>query len=337
MFLGTGLVLAVGFAIGQSMRPAPLAAQQATPQPVVQASATTAMADSGKRVVAYIYGNMPITREEFGEHLISIYGEQRLELFVNKRLIEIACAKKGIDVTPIEIDAAILDDCKRINISKEDFIKTVLPQRYKKSLDEWRADVMKPRLLLAKLCRDQIQVSDEELKQMYDNRYGEKARVKIVLWPKEQRDIAHKMYGELRKPGSEQNPDAGWDAVATRQPDSALASRAGEIEPIGRYSGSDSAKVEEIAFSLKVGDLSPIIELPIGYLVVKRVGTVAPAKDIDFQKVKADLRKDVVDRKIDKEVPKLFAQIRAEAKPQLYMGKTAATPLMPPAAPTIMK
>jgi len=324
ILLGLIALVVIGFALGQST--GPLAAQQATPAPVVQTSATTAMADGGTRVVAYIYGNVPITREEFGDHLIALYGEQRLELFINKRLIEIACAKKGIDVTPVEIDAAILDDCKRINISKEDFIRTVLPQRYKKSVDEWRTDVMKPRLLLAKLCRDQIEVSDEELKQMYENRYGEKARVKIILWPKDQRDIAYKMYGELRKDGTPNNPDAGWDAVATRQPDSTLAARAGEIEPIGRYSGSESAKVEEIAFGLKVGDLSPIIDLPIGYLVVKRVGTLEPAKNINFEKVKADLRKEVVDRKIDKEIPKLFAKIRDEAKPLLLMGQTAVQP-----------
>jgi hypothetical protein len=323
-------LLAGGYLLGQSAAPSPIAAQQPAKGGVVQAAASIPIADA-KRVVAYVYGNIPITREEFGEYLISLYGEERLPLFVNKRLIEMACAKRGIDVTPIEIDAAIDDDCKRVNISKADWIRTVLKTRYNKTIDEWRVDVMKPRLLLAKLCRDQIPVADEELKQMYENRFGEKARVKIILWPKDQREMAYKMYGELRKPGTETNPDAGWDAVATRQPDATLAARAGEIEPIGRHSGSESARVEEIAFSLKVGDVSPIQELPIGYLVIKRVGTIPPVQGIDFEKVKGDLHREVIERKLNVEIPKLFNQIKEEAKPMLLMGKTQLpTPDAPP-------
>lgn len=320
MVLGTFTLLAVGFGIGQTTNPAPLAAQPKQTG-VVQAAAVIPATDTAQRVVAYVYGNVPITREEFGDYLISLYGDQRLELFVNKRLIEMACAKKGIDVTPIEIDAAIEEDCRKLNISKADWVKNVLRTRYGKSLDEWRNDVMKPRLLLAKLCRDQIAVDEEEIKQMYENRYGQKARVKIILWPKDQREIAYKMYGALRLPGTENNPDSGWDAVATKQPDSTLAARAGEIEPIGRYSGPDSSRVEEIAFGLKVGDISPIIDLPIGYLVVKRIGTVDAVKGVDLEKVKAELRKEVVDRKLDKEIPKIFAAIKDEAKPLLLNGK----------------
>ena len=34
--------------------------------------------------------------------------------YVNKRIIEMAAAKANVDVTPIEIEAAIDDDCKRL-------------------------------------------------------------------------------------------------------------------------------------------------------------------------------------------------------------------------------
>ena len=51
---------------------------------------------SDKRIVAYIHGNIPLTREEYGEHLIQRLGAERIELFVNKKIIERACAAKGI-------------------------------------------------------------------------------------------------------------------------------------------------------------------------------------------------------------------------------------------------
>src|SRR5262245_23828600 len=44
--------------------------------------------DYSRRVVAYIFGNRPITREELGEYLIERVGAERLEFLVNRRIIE---------------------------------------------------------------------------------------------------------------------------------------------------------------------------------------------------------------------------------------------------------
>src|SRR5262249_9528430 len=43
--------------------------------------------DYGQRVVAYIYGNVPITREELGEYLIARFGAERTEFLVNRRIV----------------------------------------------------------------------------------------------------------------------------------------------------------------------------------------------------------------------------------------------------------
>ncbi|MCE9533647.1 MAG: peptidylprolyl isomerase [Planctomycetes bacterium] len=310
LVVGATALLGIGYWMGQG-NSVPLAAQQAAPK-VTPVAATIAPETDAKRVVAYMYGQ-PITREEYGDYLISIYGAERLDLYVNKRIIETACAKKGIEVTMIEINAAIEEDCRRIKISKDDFIRTVLKQRYGKTLDEWQNDVMKPRLMLSKLCRDQIVVDEEDLKKRFINRFGEKARCKIIVWPLDQKTVAFKQYGEIRKGDSE------FDAVAVQQHDPALAARAGEIEPIGRFAGPESAKVEEIAFNLKPGAISEIVSLPIGYIVVKRIGTIEADASVEFEKVKAELRKEVVDRKLDSEIPNLFAKMRDEAKPMLLL------------------
>ena len=74
----------------------------------------------------------------------------KLELFVNLRIIETACARKGITVTDAEIDAAIRDDLKTMNLSEEVF-RTQFLKQYNKNLIEWREDVIRPRLLMSKL------------------------------------------------------------------------------------------------------------------------------------------------------------------------------------------
>jgi hypothetical protein len=317
--LGAAILLGIGIWIGHVRESTPLAAQQKNPSPAVATNNTPAT-DASKRVVAYIHGTIPVTREEFGNYLINLYGKDRIDLFVNKKIIEMECAKHNpvVDVTDQEIDALILEDCGRIKISKDDYIRNVL-KRYNKSLAEWRNDVMKPRLLLAKLCRDRIPVDEDDLKKMFENRYGEKVRCKIILWPKEQLKIAENYYATLRK------DDAGFDSVASKQPNSVLAAHAGEIDPIGRYSGPDSAKVEEYAFNLKVGEVTPIIKLEIGCLVIKRIGTIPPAKNVAFEKVRAQLRKEVIDRKVEKEIPIYFKALRDDANPVFLMENAASS------------
>src|SRR5580692_3758216 len=207
LLLGAAGVLVVGFYLGQSTGVSPLGAQAANPdigqQPnTLPATGAFPIPEATKRVAAFVYGNVPITRDEFADYLISLYADERLPLYVNKRIIEMAAARQQIDVTPIEIEAAIDEDCKQINITKADYDNRVLKDRYKKTPEEWRNDVIKPRLLLAKMCRSRITVDETELKQMFENIYGEKAKCKIIVWPKDQLHIAQKLYGQLRGPGT---------------------------------------------------------------------------------------------------------------------------------------
>jgi len=327
LLFGAAGILIVGFYLGQSAGETPLGAQAAAQQPntapVVPVNGAIPAPEPTKRVMAYVYGNVPITREEFGDYLISLYGEDRLSFYVNNRIIEMAAAQRQITVEAAEIEATIEADCHAMKISKSDYLNRVLKERYNKTPEEWRNEAIKPRLLLAKMCRSRITVDELELKQMFENLYGEKARCKIIVWPKGQRHFAEKMYGELRQPGTAANPDAGWDSVATKQADSNLAANAGLVAPIGRYSGAESSKIEDIAFTLKVGDVSPIVETSVGYIVVKRVGTVEPVKGVDFEKVKPDLKKEVIERKLPKEVQLFFAELRKQANPLLLSGKQA--------------
>src|SRR5262249_18344993 len=88
------------------------------PQPVLQEQGASqgAPGDYAQRVVAYIYGNMPITREELGEYLIARFGAERAEFLVNRRIVDMACRSRGIYVTDGEIHAQLLEDLKAFNI-----------------------------------------------------------------------------------------------------------------------------------------------------------------------------------------------------------------------------
>src|SRR5262249_5259570 len=106
--LGLFAAAGVGFLIGRAWTPAHLqAAPPAAQTPPPQKAATPS--DYSQRVVAYIFGNVPITREDLGEYLIARQGYEKIDLLVNKRIIEHAASQRGITVTAAEIEAIFQD------------------------------------------------------------------------------------------------------------------------------------------------------------------------------------------------------------------------------------
>src|SRR5262245_54535338 len=166
--LARGLALAgvagVGYVFGITSDR--LSAQPASPpgtlppamQPQPKTQPQPQLQPPDRRTVAFIYGSVPVTREELGDFLIARGGHEKLELLVNKKIIEVEAARRNITVTPIEVRAGLEEDVRGLGISKDDFVKNILP-RYGKTLYEWTEDVIKPRLLLTKMCKDRVKVT----------------------------------------------------------------------------------------------------------------------------------------------------------------------------------
>jgi hypothetical protein len=317
---GALLLLGVGYILG-TLKADPLAAQPG--KGVVPAAGTAppapAPAAGDKRVIAYINGSTPITREEFGDYLIDLVGKDRVRLYVNRRVIEAAAAKRGIVVTPQEVEAIITQDCEKLGMQKDQFIKVVLTQKYGKTLEEWREDVIKPRLMVQAMCKAQLKIDDTELKKVYENLYGEKAQCRVILWPKGSEKEIMRVYDKLR------SDDAAFDEAARSQPYKDLAANGGKVDPVGRHSGPATVKFEEIAFRLKDNQVSEMIDTGGGIMVIKRVGSVPARTDVTFESIRPKLVRECTDRQMDELVPKMFAQLNEEAKPLFILAPADLT------------
>jgi len=268
---------------------------------------------ANKGVVAYIYGSVPVTREELGEFLIARGGHEKLELFVNKKIIEVEAAKRNLSVTPLEIEAGLNEDLRGMGITKKDFEKHILP-RYNKSLYEWTEDVIKPRILLGKMCQDRVKVTDEELQREFENRYGERRQAKVICWNAQDQKAAQKQWDEARK------GDAEFDAVARTQADPSLASSAGLIKPVGKYPDVENDICTKVLFTLKVGEISQLFQTPAGIMCVKCTAIIPPDATVKLEgDLKKSLEKEVFDKKLTAEIPKFFNERKAEAKPNLLL------------------
>jgi hypothetical protein len=265
------------------------------------------------QVVATIHGNVHLTREQFGEYLIDRYGADRLDLFLNHLIIEHACKAKGITVTKEEIEEQVNQYTLQFaGGSRKELVNRMLKPN-KATMYELRNDILWTKLVLNKYCRDQVQVTEAELKEAYDAHYGEKVQVRMIMWPKEEERNARIKYFPLVRDDEEE-----FIRFAKQQIVPELASHAGITEIARHASGHE--EVERLAFDLKKGDISPIITLPECVMVFRVLDRVPPRENVKMEDVRSDLTQEVMDAKLRSQViPQIYNELRKQANPILLL------------------
>jgi RNA polymerase sigma factor (sigma-70 family) len=288
---------------------APPAQEEARPADPPRPPAPAAKpARDAQRVVALIFDDIPITREELGEYLVARYGAEKLPQLVNRRIIEHVCAQKGIGVTEREIEAALEEELAQLKVSRADFQSQVL-KAYGKSLHEWREDVLRPKLLMGKLCRRVMTASEAELRAMFEHLYGKKARCKWLAWRKEEGHAARRWYEENR-----QRPEA-------------FEAKGLEVAVIGRPIGDEMSPLAEEAFKLKPGEVSPLRTTKDStFFIIQCLGFVPAVEGKTFDEERPRLLKEVLDRKIAAEMPRLFKEYRDAARPKILLRREGESP-----------
>ncbi len=306
----------------------PQADAQSIPGPTLTPVAATpgaSQSDYARRVVAYIYNDIPVTREELGEYLIARFGGERVEFLVNRKIVEMACRAKNVDVSDAEVEAQLTEDIHSFGptMTREMFVQQVL-KRFNKSLYEWKEDVVRPRLAMTKLVRPTITVTPDDVQREFEARYGPKVKCRMIVL---QKDNPHrtKIWEQVRQ--SEEN----FLAEASKQFIPELASRKGEIPPIHRH--FPDPKIEKEAFSLKPGDISSLIEVPDGTWVILRcVEHLPPDQTKRIEDVRMGLSKEIFERKLQMRIPEYFGEMRRAANPRVLIATNLPPNLAPPPA-----
>jgi hypothetical protein len=274
--------------------------------------------DYGSRPVAYIYGNVPVTRADLAEFLIARGGYEKVELLVNKLIIEEEAKRRGITVTTQEMEAAFKADLNISNppIKKDDFINLILP-KYNKTYFEWMEDVVRPRLILGKMCASRVKVTEDDVKRLFERDYGEKKLVRIIIWPKGEniKDIT-KVWEKIR------DNEVEFERAARSQANASLGATGGEIKPIARYQIGDGKDliVEKQAFSLKEGEVSKVFETNQGFMVIKLDKTIPLEAKVKLADVKDALAREAYDIKQTQEIPVMFTELTKSAAPQVLLN-----------------
>ena len=266
--------------------------------------------------VAYLYdGQVVLTRAEFDEYLKHRRGgDELLEFFINRQIIEIECGKHNILVTDAEVDKAVEADLALANVSAVEFEK-ILP-RFRHTLYTWREDVIRPKLMMQKLLRAKIKISEKDLQVAFEARYGPKVECRMIVF--------HDPAGqEIGQRSDVQNAMRGREQFlieASKQSHSGLAWSQGRMPAVHRHFGEE--KLEQMAFRLKEGEISSLVQLKTGEHVLLLCEKHHPAnKAAMFKEVREDLYREVLESRVAESMHSEFAELRKKAAPKVVNSK----------------
>jgi hypothetical protein len=336
--LATGFA---GFGSWQSAAADPPAVQTAPMTEAAAPAVASSDSDYVSKPVAFIGRDTIVTREELGEFLILRRGFEKVDTLVNQRIIDRACKEADVEVSGGEIELSLAEDLKGLGgITQGDFVKQVL-RRYNKNLVEWKQDVIRPKLMLGKLCRTRVQVTEDDIREAFEAKYGEKVEGRIIQWSN--KTTAEAAYAKLRA------SDLEFDEQARHQEVGPLASTGGKIKPINRHLAvynpafkekESNDRIEGEAFRLQQGDMSGLIEVrkaemkgltlvPGCYVVLKCDRRVPADTTINPAAVREELVKDITERKTLAEIPKVVQELRDKAQPKPFEAVKAGNTLTP--------
>ncbi len=253
-----------------------------------------------KNVVAVVNGE-EVKRDKLADLLIDMYGNEGLGLLIRRTLVKQESIKRNVTVTEEEVaerigalvDGQIKQQMKKGGLEDEEALKREL-EKAKLTLDQYKKNIQKrfklsngqveAELLAEKIIKKTIKITDEELREAYEEQLGEKILARQIVL-RTSRDAERNL--ERIKTG------ADFEALAKKESvDRNSASRGGKMRPFG-----PKGTIGKEVANLKNGEVSKIIKTDSGYHIIK-IEKRIPRSMKKFSEVKEDLVKLVTAQKV---------------------------------------
>ena len=198
-----------------------------TAVPQARTNAPRPAARQNPGVVATVNGEQ-ISREQLGQESVKRYGQDVLESLVNKHLIWQECKQRGITITDKDVETEITRIASKFGLSADRWL-TMLGQERDVSPAQYRREIVWPTLALRHLAANEIQVTQQELKEAFENEYGPKVKVRLIA-------TKDRVKAEQVQKQAQADPSK-FPLLAKQHSEDASASAQGMIPPVRKYSG----------------------------------------------------------------------------------------------------
>lgn len=266
------------------------------------AKADTRPAEPPKPQIVAMVNTEEINRDELARECVFHYGEEVLESLVNKHLISSYCQQHGVVVSTQEIDEEIDRMARKFSMPKDQWLKMLEKERNIKP-SQYAKDIVWPTLALRKLASAELTVTQQELEEAFESQYGPSVKARLI-------SVRDRALAEEIRAKAVASPEEFGALARKHSQDVNSASANGMIQPIRRHLGE--SQLENVAFSLRKGEISPVIAVANQFVILKCEDHLPAARA--NREAAAPLLQDAIrDRKLRTVATELFQTLQKTA------------------------
>jgi hypothetical protein len=271
-------------------------------------------------VAATINGRQ-VPTQQLADECVARYGKEVLEGEINRLVLLQELQKNQKSV----VDAAIHEEIGRAADSygyvKADgtpdidaWLKTVT-ENDSVTVDLYVRDAVWPSVALKQLVSERVEVKDDDLQKGFESNYGERVEVLAIVLTNQRQ--ANDVWDMARHNPTEQF----FGELATQYSVEPVSrSNSGKVPPIRKFGGQPI--VEDEAFKLTAGQLSGILNVGDKFVILRCLGRTKPVVQ-DFNAVKAELYKDIHEKKLRIAMADEFDRLKAAAQVDNFLAGTS--------------
>lgn len=239
-------------------------------------------------------------------------GNDVLDSMLNRAVIQLACEDAGVAVSQPEVEQEIIRISEQFKIPVENWI-AMLQQERNISPEQYSRDIIWPMLALKKLAGTKVEVTEQDLYRAFVRHYGKRVKCRMIMLDNLRR--ANEVWQKAKL-----KPDDFDRLARDNSIDPNSRSLGGSIPPVARYTGND--EIEKVAFKLREGEISHIIELGFSRYVILKCEGFTKQLVTDIEQVRAALHKDLVEQKVQVAIAKLFESLKKTTRIDNYWNQT---------------
>lgn len=272
--------------------------------------------------VAATINGKPVTMRELSEECILRHGATVLDGEINRKILLQELKRRNHSVSDDDIQEEVARAADSYGFSKKDgtpdidaWLKQVT-ENDKTTVDLYVRDAVWPSAALKKLVGGAADVTEDDLVKGFEANYGERVEVLAIVLSNQRQ--AQQVWELARD-----NPTENFFGQLANQYSIEPASRAnfGKVPPIRRHNGQ--TLLEDAAFKMKPGELSPIVAVGDKFVVLKCQGRTKPVVESMSDDVRSELVKDITEKKLRAAMGKEFDRLKTDAQVDNFLAGTS--------------
>ena len=278
------------------------------------------------QVLAVVNGES-ITRQEVATECMRRFGTEVLESLINKMLVFEECQRRGVVITEKDVNDDLTNKAKQLGWTTERYVK-VLCEEKNISIDRLKRDILWSELALRRLAESQTQVSPQEIEERLEFEFGPQVQVRQLVV--DSRELANQLHQQATAdPGN-------FERICKKHSvDPNSAAQGGLLPAIRLNTGFPD--FENMAFSLQVGELSPVFEVQKQFFVMKclRKTPATQLSEVDLVAAKDRIKMELSRAKLREAALGMFEKMQENSKIVNVINNQSLRQQMPGVAATV--